>query len=307
MGAISIISSGASTVVSCNDSSSTSSVDQQKANAIRNKIKNTNIIVSSNQVTDHHSRQPNTLKDILYALQYANQTLTKSDLRYILPSEATLVLNKAVPVAAIITVGHATARKDLNITLGTTDQDKANAIKAKITNVDLIAPAGTNPDTTNKVTIAAIKKTLQIANPMLLDSDLTKIKFNKATLHIATPISLTAIITVGHASTTITLHVAIEPNIDNFKKQLQALPKSDFNFFTSDFTKNSEGKYDSNYTPNQQRIITRLNVNLPNYRTFNNLLSFKGELKAGQTTNIEVFYNGEDQPITQIPITLITS
>ena len=95
-----------------------------------------------------------------------------------------------------------------------------------------------------------------------------------------------------------------DSDLANFLNKLQSLPQSDFNFFASDFKKNSEGKYDSNYIPNQQRIIERLDVNLPNYQAFNDFLSFTGELKVGQTTNIEVFYNGEDQHIT-IPIKVL--
>ncbi len=307
IGAISIIGSGASTVISCNDASNTNSADQQKANGIKDKITDTNITVSSKKVGSHYNTKwIGTLNDILGALQYTDQTLTKLDLGYITLSEATLVLNKPVSVAAIITVGTAKVTKDLKITLGTTDQDKVNAIKGKIIHVDLTVPAGTNHDTSNPATATAIKTSLKNANPSLTSDDLTKIKFNQATLQIATSIPLTATITIGHATATATLQVAIEPSLAGFLEQLQNknFTKAALDFGVGSFQKNADGNYYSNNQHNIAVIQASIAQWLPSYKQYVPNVSFnKKAMVVGQTTPIEVLYKDQDQGFT-IPITL---
>ncbi len=181
--------------------------DQQKADAIKGKIAKVNLTVPAG--TNPDTTNPATIAAIKKALQTANPTLTDDDLATITFGSATLQAGTSVIVPVTITVGTATADKDITVTLTQSDQQKADAIKAKITNVDLIAPAGTNPDTTNKDTIAAIKKALQTANPAVTSDDLATITFASTTLQVDIGVLVTATITVGSATDTVDLNVKL--------------------------------------------------------------------------------------------------
>ena len=171
--------------------------------------------------------------------------------------------------------------------------------------MDLGVPDTTNPDTTNPATIKAIKTALQTANPTLTTDDLTKIKFDEITLQAAFPTEVTATITVGYVSERIALKVTwLTPQtLAEFKKQLQALPKSDLSFYTMDFHKNPDGNYYSQNLYNAGIIGGSIGASLPGYKGFAVGLSFTGQMVVGQTSNIEVYYNHKDLGIT-IPITL---
>ena len=74
---------------------------------------------------------------------------------------------------------------------------KVFLINQEITKVDLTVPAGTNPDTTNKDTITAIKTALKTANPILTDGDLKAITLSDVTLGVGDSTRVEATITVG--------------------------------------------------------------------------------------------------------------
>ena len=181
--------------------------NQQKADAIKNKITNVNLTVPAG--TNPDTANPATITAMKEALQTANPTLTDDDLATITFGSATLQTGTSVIVPITITVGTATADKEVTVTLSQSDQQKADAIKAKITNVNLTVPAGTNPDTTNKDTIAAVKKALQTANPTLTDDDLVTITFVQTTLQVGGSVVVTANITVGTAKDTVDLNVTL--------------------------------------------------------------------------------------------------
>ncbi len=72
-------------------------------------------------------------------------------------------------------------------------------IKEAIAEVDITVPAGTNPDTTNKDTITAIKNSLQKANPTLTSGDLKTITLFGTTLTPGAAVFVRADINVGAA------------------------------------------------------------------------------------------------------------
>ena len=195
IGAMSIVGSGAATVISCSDNSTS---DQQKADAIFNKITKTDLTVPSNISPDTSNSL--TTAAIRIALQSVNPTLSDSDLDNITFAKTTLQPGTSVNVPATIKVGSATDTVDLSVTLAASDQNKANAIKNKIAKGDLTVPSGTNPDTTNAATIAAIKKALQTANPTLTNDDLTTITFASKTLQTGVNVIVPITITVGEAT-----------------------------------------------------------------------------------------------------------
>ena len=96
-----------------------------------------------------------------------------------------------------------------------------------------------------------------------------------------------------------------DPDLANFLAALGTLPKSDLSFYTMDFHKSSDGNYYSQNSYNDGFIRDSIGSSLPGYKAFAVGLTFKGQMVAGQTRNIEVYYNKIDQHIT-IPITLTT-
>ena len=160
--------------------------------------------------TNPDTTNANTITAIKNALKKVNPRLTTADLATITFEKTTLQVGTSVSVTATIAVEDAKTSKNLNILLEPqTDQQKANYIKNKITDTYLNVPAGTNPDTTNTGTIAAIKKVLQTENPRLTAADLATITFSKATLEDYTRVSVTATITVGTATATQVLSVGL--------------------------------------------------------------------------------------------------
>ena len=207
IGAISIVGSGASTVISCGGSSAPKNNDQAQANAIKDKIKDTNIMISG--VSSLDTTNTATTNVIKEALQNANRTLTDDDLAKITFNKVGLLPRVGVPVTATITVGEATAKKDLQVTMNPSDQDKANDIRDRITNVALTVPAETNTDTTNPETITAIKTALQSQNPALTSEDLAKITFGAVTLTAGKAVKVTATVKINTAKATKDLNVTV--------------------------------------------------------------------------------------------------
>ncbi len=185
--------------------------NQQKADAIKEKIINDTLIVVTG--TNPNITNNETITAIKTVLQEANQSLTDADLATITFTGKNLEVGTGVTVTATITVGTegtvGTAKKDLNVTLAKSDQQQANAIKGEISNPNLNVPTGTNADTTNAGTIAAIKKALQSKNPSLTTDDLMKIEFSSATLRPFTSVRVVATITVGTATATRDLNVTL--------------------------------------------------------------------------------------------------
>ena len=181
--------------------------DQQQADAIKAKINDVDLTVPPE--TNPDTTASATVDAIKVVLEAENVSLSASDLNYITFSNTTLQKGSSTPVIAIITVGTATATKDLNITLAQSDQDKANAIRDKITNVDLTVPVGTDPDTNNAATITAIKSVLEAENQTLTTADVGTITLATTTLQAGTPVTVTATITVGTATATKDLNVTL--------------------------------------------------------------------------------------------------
>ncbi len=207
IGAISIVGSGASTVISCGSSASSTNSDQAKANAIKDKIKNVDLKISG--VSKYAADDPNTATMIKTALQTANPTLTKDDLAKITFNKVKLLKYNAVSVTATIKVGKATVKKDLNVTVEPTDQENADEIRDKITNVNLTVPADTIPDTSNVATITAIKTALQSENTTLTSEDLAKINFAAVTLKGGESVEVTTTIRIDTATATKDLNVTL--------------------------------------------------------------------------------------------------
>ena len=181
--------------------------DQQQADAIKAKINDVDLTVPAGTNPDTTTNA--TIDAIKVVLEADNVSLSVSDLNYIGFSDTTLQAGSSVTVIATITVGSATATKDLNVTLAQTDQQKANAIKDKITNVGLTIPAGTNPDTSNAATITAIKNALETENQTLTVDDLSTITLANTTLQAGSSVTVTATITVGSATATKNLNVTL--------------------------------------------------------------------------------------------------
>ncbi len=181
--------------------------DQQQADAIKAKINDVDLTVPPE--TNPDTTASATVDAIKVVLEAENVSLSASDLNDITFSDTTLQKGSSTPVIAIITVGSATATKDLNVTLAQSDQEKANAIRDKITNVDLTVPVGTDPDTNNAATITAIKSTLEAENPTLTTADVGTITLATTTLQAGTPVTVTATITVGTATATKVLNVTL--------------------------------------------------------------------------------------------------
>ena len=181
--------------------------DQQQADAIKEKINDVDLTVPPE--TNPDTTVSATVDAIKVVLEAENVSLSASDLNYITFSDTTLQKGSSTPVIAIIKVGSATATKDLNITLAQSDQEKANAIRDKITNVDLTVPIGTDTDTNNDATITAIKTALEAENQTLTTDDLGTITLATTTLRAGTPVTVTATITVGSATATRDLNVTL--------------------------------------------------------------------------------------------------
>ena len=181
--------------------------DQQQADAIKAKITNDDLTVPVGTNPDTTISQ--TVDAIKVVLEADNVALTVDDLNAITFSATTLQAGNSIPVIAIITVGSGMASKDLNVTLAQTDQQKADAIKAKITNANLDIPAGTDPDTSNAATITAIKAALRGLNQTLTADDVQKIMLNSTTLTAGSAVTVTATITAGTATATIDLNVTL--------------------------------------------------------------------------------------------------
>ncbi len=135
--AVTLTTSGTSGVISCGSEVKTPKTDQQKADAIKAKIQNTSISIQGASIVADTNQSP-TKTAIDAALKKANNTLTDDDLTKILYS-GTLKPNTATDITATITVGSAGAKatKTLSITWNLTDQQKADAIKAKIQNTEI--------------------------------------------------------------------------------------------------------------------------------------------------------------------------
>ena len=207
IGAISIVGSGASAVISCGDSSTSENDDQAKANAIRDKITKVDLTVENLAPGTENS---NTIKAIKTALQSENPALTITDLAKITFNTVDLKDGEAVTVKATITVNKAKATKDLNVTLAQTDQQQADAIKDKITNVDLTVPDTTKPDLAEAT--PEIKTALQSGNPTLTKNDLTKITFTGDNLQAGASAAVKATIEVGTATADKGLNVTLAQN-----------------------------------------------------------------------------------------------
>ena len=179
--------------------------DQEKADAIKDSIKNTTITVPSG--TNPDASDSTTKVAIDDALKAENPHLSDTVLAKITYS-GTLEAGKTVTVVATISERGATATKNLQVILAQTDQQKADAIKDKITVLDISLPAGTNPDTANPATKTLIDNALKAANTTLSDDDIGKIKYN-GTLEAGKAVPITGTITIGNDTALVTLNVTL--------------------------------------------------------------------------------------------------
>ena len=203
IGTVSIIGAGVNTVISCNDNSS---VDQQTANDIKNKITNPNLTVPAG--TNPNITNPATIQAIKTALHGKNKTLKSDDLAKISFTGKNLQAGSPVAVTATITVGSATATKDLKVTLAETDKQKADAIKSKIITTALNLPVGTSTNVSQDK--QPLDKALQGANPALTTQDLATITYSGSTLIPGTAVNVKATITVVAATDTVDLSVTLD-------------------------------------------------------------------------------------------------
>ena len=120
IGAISIVGSGASAVIACDDNSNTVSPDQKTANAIAAKVKNKNLVlpaVTTNLDTSNKDTQQ-ALKTVLYEDNKGAKGLTQQEVnQYFSFSKTTLDVAKAVAVTATITVKEAKATVSLMVSI----------------------------------------------------------------------------------------------------------------------------------------------------------------------------------------------
>ena len=183
--------------------------DQQQADAIYAKIPYRDAVIpaSSNPSTAN----PDTVKAIRTALMKANPALTADDASKITFGNSTLQAGRRINLGATITVGSYKKPIYVNITLDGTDQQYANGTKAEVTTYLFDLPHGTNPDTTNAGTIAAIKKALRAANPMLTADAVTHFTFAKANLAKQSTTSVKTTITFGDATASLYLTIGINP------------------------------------------------------------------------------------------------
>ena len=197
--------------------------DQQRANEIKAKIINSNL-VGLPAGTNPDTTNPATITAIKTLLQKENPTLTNDDLAKIVFSQATLKDGTAVAVEATITVNSATASKGLTIVLDASYQQQADAIVAKITDPNVSIGHFNNSSTANQGTISTIRNDLQKANPMLLDSDLPKITFATTTLQRTLSVPVTTIVTyhgaVAQTSINVTLTGTDQQQADAVKKKI---------------------------------------------------------------------------------------
>ena len=247
LGAITIAGSGASTVISCSDNNpNNNKTDQGGFNpwdpsswGEKQKIVFVNSYLASAKVfwingvitdpyitlpkgTSPYTTNPDTIKAIKTALKNNNSNLSDDSLDSITLSKTVLQTAAVISVIAIINSGQMTYRRSLNVVLDPTDQQKADAIRAKISDVDLTVPASTNPDTTNPATITALKTALQKNNPVLDTTDLTKITFDSSTLTPGISTPMFANIRVGstggsRALIDVTLELPNQQKTSNFK------------------------------------------------------------------------------------------
>ena len=98
----------------------------------------------------------------------------------------------------------------LNVTLGYTDQQQADAIYAKIPYRDAVIPASSNASTANPDTIKAIRTALMKVNPALTADDASKITFGNSTLQAGRRINLKALITVGSIKKAIYVNITLD-------------------------------------------------------------------------------------------------
>ena len=169
--------------------------NQQKADAIKAKIQTTTFSIQGASINADASQDKSIIDT---ALKNANPSLSTTDLATISYS-GTLTQGTAAPITATITVGTgaqaATATKDLSITWNLTNQQKADAIKAKIqTTTFSIQGASINADASQDKSI--IDTALKNANPSLSTTDLATISYS-GTLTQGTAATITATITVG--------------------------------------------------------------------------------------------------------------
>ena len=139
IGVVSIVGSGASAVIGCEDNSNTVSPDQKTANALAAKVKNKNLVlpaVTTNLDTSNKNTQQ-ALKNVLYEDNKGAKGLTQQEVnQYFSFSKTTLDVTKAVAVTATITVKQATATVNLMVGI----PNGANSIVEQINNRNLVIP-----------------------------------------------------------------------------------------------------------------------------------------------------------------------
>ena len=139
IGVVSIVGSGASAVIGCEDNSNTVSPDQKTANALAAKVKNKNLVlpaVKTNLDTSNKNTQQ-ALRNVLYEDNKGAKGLTQQEVnQYFSFSKTTLDVTKAVAVTATITVKQATATVNLMVGI----PNGANSIVEQINNRNLVIP-----------------------------------------------------------------------------------------------------------------------------------------------------------------------
>lgn len=222
IGAISIAGSGASAVIACSSSDTTS--DQQKADAIKDKITTTNILVAGDTNPDT-SKSGTTITKALEAVNTGLEALISKDKAKLAYSKATLPPGISTKVQLTITVGSKNAFKSLSLTLTKTP---ANTIAYAIKTTDLTVDGDTDTDTSKPETIAEITKKLEAANSTLtalVAENHAKLNYSKTTLVRLEPVKITLTINADKSSTAtkalnVTLDGTDQDKVNAIKKKI---------------------------------------------------------------------------------------
>ena len=181
IGAISIVGSGASAVISCGDNSNTVSPEQKTANELAAKVKNKNLVlpaVTTNLDTSNQSTQQ-ALRTVLYEDNKGAKGLTQQEVnQYFSFSKTTLDVTKAVAVTATITVKEAKATVNLMVNL----PNGATALAKEMENRNLVIPykSGTTQWTIGSDEFLDLLR----ANLLKQNEDLSKYKKSDFTLEM---------------------------------------------------------------------------------------------------------------------------
>ena len=183
-------------------------INNDKINAIKNKIVNKDLRINKNVDTSDDAK---ILVAIKNELKTQNPLLNDEDLLNITDNITSLVPEVKTNVVLTFPIDIESNTIDIQVTKSLTDVQSINVIKNKIVNKDLII--NKNVDTSDNAKIlVAIKNQLKVENPSLSNEDLSKITDNITSLvpGKTTPVILT--ISVGTKSNKINIKVTKSSN-----------------------------------------------------------------------------------------------